>query len=67
MEVENINLPCDKQDIDNIPNEEEFIGNQPNVINVGDDDSPKWLKVPEDEELRNDHPTIENLDGSGNL
>lgn len=26
---------------------EVFIGNRPNVINVGDMDSPKWLEVPE--------------------
>jgi len=27
--------------------EEVFIGNKPNVINVGDMDSPKWLEIPE--------------------
>jgi hypothetical protein len=26
---------------------EEYMGNSPNVINVGDEDSPKWLEVPE--------------------
>ena len=26
-----------------------FIGNEPDVINVGDDDLPKWVRMPEEE------------------
>ena len=51
-----------------------YIGNQPDIINVGDEDSPKWLRVPTEEpeidldvELRDDHKQIQNLDGSGTL
>ena len=44
-DVDNPNIPVDKQDVDEI---DDFIGNRPNVINVGDEDSPKWLEVPDE-------------------